>query len=75
MLHFDYNQRIYYKDNRLLNKNQLFFKTAIDIPVSKRFTIGPFASFSLGSALRYSDSAKRHYTNYGVQLRIPLNKK
>ncbi len=74
MLHYDYVSKLYYKDNKRLQKNQLFFNTALSIPVGKKVTINPFASFSLTPVLKNYDSTKR-YTNYGIRVQIQLNKK
>ena len=75
MLHFDFNLPGYYKDNKRLIKDQLFFSTGLSIPVSKRIIINPFASYSLTPVLKNSDSLRTHYTNYGIRFRLLLNKK
>ena len=74
MLHYDHSAKVYYRDNGRLNKNQLFFKTSFEIPVIKNISVNPFASFGLTSVFKQNDTAYR-YTNFGLQLRIHLNKK
>lgn len=74
MLYYDYGIQGYYKDNNRLQKNQLFFKTSLDIPLTKRLSLSPFTSFSLTPVQKNYDTLQ-HYSNYGLQLRFSLNKK
>lgn len=73
MLHFDRSLPGYYKDNSFLSKNQLAFTTGFSIPVSKRLQVNPFVSYNLTPVLKNSDTL--HFTNYGIRIRVLMNKK
>ncbi|HEV7780768.1 MAG TPA: hypothetical protein VGO58_05860 [Chitinophagaceae bacterium] len=75
MLH--YNSAIYgfYKDNRLLTKDHLSVSTGFSFPVSKKWVINPYASYSLTPVMKGDHSQKTNFTDYGIRLRLLLNKK
>ncbi|MBC7872591.1 MAG: hypothetical protein H7Y01_01270 [Ferruginibacter sp.] len=73
MLHYDRSLPGFYKDNSFLTKNHLFISTGFSIPVTKRWEISPFATYSLTPVLKNSDTL--HFTNYGIRVRFLLNKK
>jgi hypothetical protein len=73
-LRFDPQQRVYYKNREFLKKSQLFFNTALEFPIGNNISISPFGSFSLTSVFKAHKDTTFQYTNYGIQLRIPLNK-
>jgi hypothetical protein len=74
-LHFDRSLPGYYKDSRLLTHNHFFLSTGFSIPVFKRFTINPFAEYSLTPVLRNSDSLRTHFSNYGIRINFLLKNK
>lgn len=75
MVHYDRNLPGYYRDNRRLNRNHIFFTTGLSIPVSKRMLLNPFASYSFTSVLKSSDFLQANYTNFGIRFKFLLNKK
>lgn len=75
MLHYAWNLPGYYKDNNQLIRDQFFFSTGLSVPVSRRMTINPFASYSLLPVIKHTDSLQAHYYNYGIRIRLLLNKK
>lgn len=75
MLHYDRNLPGYYKDNRLLNKNQVFITTGFSIPVTDRLRINPFINYSLTPILNVNDAGNTHYTDFGIRVNFQLNKK
>jgi hypothetical protein len=75
MLHYDASLTGYYKDNRLLNRNHIFFSTGFSIPVSERLMINPFVSYGLTPVLKNTNSQRTNFTNFGIHVRILLNRK
>ena len=74
MLHYDNASRVFYKDNNRLRKDQLFYHTALEFPLTKKISVNPFASFGITRVFKFTDTAY-HYTNYGIQLRLQLGNK
>jgi hypothetical protein len=75
MLHYDRGLPGYYKDNKLLTKNNLFFTTGLSAPLGTRWSVNPFASYSLTRVLKNTDSSRTHYSNFGIRIRYLLDKK
>lgn len=75
MLHYDRGLPGYYKDNKLLTKNNLFFTTGLSAPLGARWSVNPFASYSLTRVLKNTDSSRTHYSNFGIRIRYLLDKK
>jgi len=75
MLHYDRGLPGYYRDNRLLTKNNLFYTTGLALPVGARWSVNPFASYGLTRVLKDVDSSRTHYSNFGIRIRYLLNKK
>jgi hypothetical protein len=75
MLHSDGIFPGYYKDNRLLNRNHVFVSTGFSIPVSERLMINPFVSYGLTPVLKNTNSERTNFTNFGIHVRILLNRK
>ena len=73
MLHYDGNPPGLYKDNSAVTKNHLFISTGLSFPVGNRWSINPFAMYSLTPVLNRSDTL--HFRNYGLRVRFLLNKK
>ena len=73
ILHYDRNLQGYYKDNSFLTKNHLSYTTGFSFPLSKRLLLNPFVSYNLTPVLKKSDS--QHFTNYGIRIRVLMNKK
>jgi len=75
MLHYDRGLPGYYRDNRLLTKNNLFYTTGFTLPAGTRWSVNPFASYGLTRVLKQVDSSRTHYSNFGIRIRYLLNKK
>jgi hypothetical protein len=75
MLHYDYNLPGYYKDNSLLEKNQVFLSTGLSLPVTKRLIINPFVSYSPIQVLKKTAAENIHYSNFGIRIQFLLKKK
>ncbi len=75
MLHYDRSLPGYYKDNNRLVKDQVFIFTGLSLPVGKKVVINPIASYSLTPVLKNTtDTSRLHYSNFGIRIRILLNK-
>lgn len=74
-LEYDPVSRVYYKSTDLMKKTQVFFQTSLEFPIGPKLSISPFGSFSLTSVFKGTSDSAYRYTNYGIQIRIPLNKK
>lgn len=75
MLHYDWNLPGYYRDNKLLTKNHLFYYTGLQFPAGKRAMVNPYASFSMTRVLRNNDSLRTNFSQWGIRLKINLGKK
>lgn len=74
-LRFDKSLPGYYKDFGSLSHNDIFFSTGFSVPVFQKFEINPFAAWSLTHVWRNTNAAKANFSNYGIRIKILLNKK
>jgi hypothetical protein len=73
-LHFSSGLPGYYKDFSLLNHNDLFVSSSLSFSLLKKFTLDPFAQYSVGRVSR-DNSGKSHFNNYGLRLKWWLHTK
>lgn len=72
LLHYSPGISGYYKDNSLLVKNHIFVSTGLSFPLSKTILLNPRASYSISPLLK--EGAGTHFFNYGLRLKIFLDK-
>jgi hypothetical protein len=77
-LHYDRNLRVYYKNNKLLQKNQFSLSAALATKLLAGTTnplmVGPEFSYSLSNLLKYKDDNPKHFFYVGLKTSIALNK-
>jgi hypothetical protein len=76
-LHYDSRYRVYYKQNSLLQKNQLNLHTAITTKIflrsRKPLTVGPEFSYGVSNLLKNKNDNPKHFTFLGLKTAIALN--
>ncbi len=64
----------YYKDNNLLNRQQLIYKTGLPFPLSKSFMLKPFLNYNLTGIFKNYSGSSEHFSTYGLQLKYFIKK-
>lgn len=59
----------YYRDNDLLNKNQLIFKTGLLFPLSQNLSLKPFIHYQLIPVFKNYQGTNTHFSMVGLQLK------
>ena len=76
-LHYDSRYRVYYKQNTLLQKNQLNLHAAITTKIflrsQKPLVVGPSFSYGVSNLLKNKNDNPKHFTFVGLKTAIPLN--
>ena len=76
-LHYDSRYRVYYKQNSLLQKNQLSLHAAITTKIFPRsrkpLVVGPEFSYSVSNLLKNKNDNPKHFTFVGLKTAIALN--
>jgi hypothetical protein len=77
-LYYDSNRRIYYKDNKLLQKNQFSLQAAVTTKLLARtanpLMAGPEFSYGVSNLLKYKNHNPKHFFYLGLKTSIALNK-
>lgn len=74
MLHYNSSARLYYQDNSLLLKPQVFFSTGFSVPVKSWLRAETYLNYAITPMLR-NNTASLHYADVGIRLGFLLNKK
>ena len=76
-LHYDGNYRLYYKDNKLLQKNQLNLQAGLTTEILSTsphpLLLGPEFSYGLTSLFKANNADPKHFLFLGLKASMPLN--
>lgn len=74
MLHYSPTARVYYQDNSLLQKPQVFFSAGLSVPVGSWLRAETYLNYAVTPMLK-NNSSSLHYADVGIRMGFLLDKK